>query len=167
MDYAGDLGGGGYTSAINDNDQVVGESYVSGGGWHAFLWSNGQTVDLGGQLSYANGINDLGEIVGSSMDDNGDLEPVTWNGPTHSPNYLTPGIGGTAYGVNEAGDVVGWSAQTGATFFCGGSTGGSSTAAYIYSAVNGSGQAVGTLNYSYVSDGTMVSRAIFLGRLDG
>lgn len=63
-----DLGtlGGSRSSArdINNNGQVVGESFVAGDtSRHAFLYSGGKMTDLG--LGYAWAINDSGQVVGS------------------------------------------------------------------------------------------------------
>lgn len=73
---------GGYSSqayAINDSGQVVGASYFSVEAiHHAFLWNDadrdgrsdaGEMHDighLGGEVAYAGGINDLGQVVGAS-----------------------------------------------------------------------------------------------------
>ena len=64
---------GGLTSSaygINDDGQVVGDSYTSGGYDHAFLYSGGTMHDLGtlgGIESQAYGINNSGQVVGCSM----------------------------------------------------------------------------------------------------
>jgi len=56
--------------AINNNNQVVGDYYRSGGDSHAFIWnpsgpSTGVMSDLGiGGGSHAYGINDRGRVVG-------------------------------------------------------------------------------------------------------
>ena len=54
-------------TAINNHGQIVGQ----GPGFHASLWTNGKVLDLGTlppswSRSKAYGINDLGEVVGSS-----------------------------------------------------------------------------------------------------
>src|SRR5207245_7914924 len=58
---------------INDRGQVVGESNTSSGSYRAFLWQNGTMTDLGtlpgGTVSSASGINDLGQIVGVSLNE--------------------------------------------------------------------------------------------------
>jgi probable HAF family extracellular repeat protein len=71
-----DLGtlGGSYSDpfAINDNGQIVGQSYISGGAQHAFLYSGGGITDLNSLIDPASGwelhsaydINALGQIVG-------------------------------------------------------------------------------------------------------
>ncbi len=73
--YLGSINGGNTRPlAINNNDEVVGYSAVSGiFDLHAFFWSNGQMTDLGtlgGDESSAYGISENGEVVGSA-----DFEP--------------------------------------------------------------------------------------------
>jgi probable HAF family extracellular repeat protein len=79
----GTLGGGfSLAAAVNDHGQVVGSSMLPGwtipgtsisepGPTHAFLYSNGQMIDLGTLPNHdgdsqANAINSQGEVVGSS-----------------------------------------------------------------------------------------------------
>ena len=69
----GTLPGDSYSTAtaINGSGQVVGYSYIDEGYQHAFLYENGQMVDLGTlpashsyPYSRAYGINDSGQVVG-------------------------------------------------------------------------------------------------------
>src|SRR5690242_16389046 len=69
----GTLSGGGFSSAsgINERGQIVGTSDRTNGGQDAFLWRHGQMRDLGiaeRNDTYANAINDKGEVVGGSID---------------------------------------------------------------------------------------------------
>src|SRR5688572_26331337 len=64
--------GAGYPSdavAVNARGQVAGKYRVSGA-MHAFLWSDGNLVDLGtlgGSTSYPTAMNDAGQVIGQSM----------------------------------------------------------------------------------------------------
>jgi len=57
------------TTAVNDSGDVVGYAGSPNIDSHAVLWRNGMAIDLGvwpgGHYSVANGINDLGQIVGT------------------------------------------------------------------------------------------------------
>src|SRR5436309_1672459 len=65
------------------DDLVVG---VSEGGSGAFLWQNGTMTDLGtlpgGYASYAYGINDAGQVVGTSEDSSGLRHAFLWSAGT-------------------------------------------------------------------------------------
>lgn len=68
-----DLGtlGGRYSSAnaINENGQVVGQSYLADGTHHGFIWQDSKMIDLGtlgGYYSTAVAINEKGQVVGNS-----------------------------------------------------------------------------------------------------
>jgi probable HAF family extracellular repeat protein len=97
-------------NAINNNGQIVGESFPPGSttGGDPFLLSNGTIVDLGnfsGSGSYtwgATAVNSLGQAVGTTGGG-----PFFYNGTTL--NLLSPS---TLYplGVNTAGTIVGWNA---------------------------------------------------------
>ena len=125
MTNLGDLGGrGSWAYDVNDAGQVVGGSALASGENHAFRWQNGTMQDLGtlgGPSSYAFEINDSGQTVGyaccapdtylshavlwgpGGIVDLGDLDP------------LWPAIS-AAYGINDAGQVVGGSYDPTANF---------------------------------------------------
>ena len=108
-----------YAQLVNDHHQVVGGSSLMDGSQHAVLWDRGLITDLGtmgGPNSFANGINERGQIVGGAQASNVNdpilgFPPycaVLWNegmmmnlGP--GPN----GIGSAAFNINNRTQVVG------------------------------------------------------------
>ncbi|MCK6623767.1 MAG: hypothetical protein DPW09_36050 [Anaerolineae bacterium] len=148
MTNLGALGGqGSWAYDVNDSGQVVGGSPLGGGNNHAFRWQqSGGMQDLGtlgGTTSYAFEINNSGQAVGyaccapdtylshavlwgsGGIVDLGDLDP------------LWPAIS-AAYGLNDAGQVVGGSYDASANFH-----------AFLWQ--NGSMQDLGTLGGDYSS----------------
>ena len=111
---ATDLGTlGGYTSCaygINAAGQVVGmaDADIESGDYHAFSWKDGVMVDLGtlgGLLSCAYNVNSSGTIVGYSSTSDQQWRAVAWQ-----DGVITDlGISGTAYSINDSGDIVGMS----------------------------------------------------------
>jgi probable HAF family extracellular repeat protein len=103
--------------AINDAGQVAGYTNVASGEMHAFRWTPGGTTEdlgtLGGTFSRAEAINASGQVVGHSA-----LPIVDSHSRTHAFLW-TPGAGMrdlgilgsdefiAAYGINDAGHVVG------------------------------------------------------------
>jgi probable HAF family extracellular repeat protein len=97
---------GAAANAINDVGQVAGES-----GGNAFRWQNGVMKSLGqfnGQSADARGINHDGYVVGRSI--NG-AWVWTGSGKIKGLSDLIPGNSGwylgLAYGINDAGKIVG------------------------------------------------------------
>jgi len=105
---------GGPSSAafgINNKDQVVGESESSGDRFvHPFLWQDGAMIDLGtlGDQSYANDINDEGQVVGISQI--GNLSHATlWADGQITDLGTLGGSNSYVYRINNAGQAVGQS----------------------------------------------------------
>jgi probable HAF family extracellular repeat protein len=155
-------------TGINDVGQVVGEACIPGGAYHAFLWttngtdgplSNPQMKDLGtlgGSNSNAYGINPTSshgvQVVGVSDTVSGQQHAFLWQ------NGVMTDLGtGTAYAINDAGQVVGFAGtgtqghaflwQKGVMINLG-TLGGSASWAR---AINASGQVAGQ---SYLKNGT-------------
>jgi len=103
--------------ALNDAGQVVGQFHSnSGDGDHAYRWQNDVLLDLDapGAQSLAWGINQNGVVVGSSS-------AVSPPGPFRWENGAMIGLGtlggtvGSASGINDSGDIVGWSLRAGSS----------------------------------------------------
>jgi uncharacterized membrane protein len=92
---------------INDARLAAGWSNVSGG--RAIRWSAaGVPTDMTGADSGTRGINNAGVVVGwSRQPDGGWLGFVDTDGVRVDLEKLQPGKSGTAYGINDAGTVVG------------------------------------------------------------
>ena len=101
--------------ALNDRGMVVGQL---GSSSEAFMMHHGvvtQLGTLGGESSWAAGINNDGTIVGVSQirSDTGELRPFLYaHGAMTDLGSLGGNAGATA--INAAGVVVGWSEQAGA-----------------------------------------------------
>ncbi|TKB91974.1 MAG: hypothetical protein E8D40_08005 [Nitrospira sp.] len=111
-----------YNHSNNDAGLVVGFGQTENGeASRGIAWDNGgppQVLALlpGGTNNEADGINNLGQIVGAAnngaFDDNGDINvPVLWNSVNGQPTLLGTlgGARGMAMSVNDNGQIVGWS----------------------------------------------------------
>lgn len=81
------------------------------------LWDGGITKDLGtlgwGTFSQPHGINDAGQIVGTSFDSDGSTHAATWNNGIIAGLYPYSGGGRYAYAINNAGQIAGSSSTFG------------------------------------------------------
>ena len=99
--------------ALNNNGQVVGYSYINGSSvYDAFLFDFAPLVDLGalnGGFSIANGINDTGDIVGSSPVNGAPHAFLVSTGNMKDLGTLPGGSSSIAYAINNQGQIVGYS----------------------------------------------------------
>jgi probable HAF family extracellular repeat protein len=82
---------------------------------YAYVYEVVSLGNFGGYLGstpvqdFASGINNKGQVVGTSYDVNGNAQPFIWeNGRMTSIGSLG-GLNGQAYDINNSGQVVGWS----------------------------------------------------------
>lgn len=82
----GTFGGSTTGTAINNAGQVTGVSQPTSSTCHAFLYSNGQMMDLGAPPAYTQsvgrGINDLGQVTGTASRTAGNRAFLYSNGQT-------------------------------------------------------------------------------------
>jgi probable HAF family extracellular repeat protein len=100
-------------SGLNALGQVVGSTSIEGVGAraHAFRWSeSGGMQDLGtlvpgGRFSSPSGINDLGQVAGSSDATDGRSHAVRWteSGDLQDLGTLPGGASSGASGINDRG----------------------------------------------------------------
>jgi len=94
---------------MNDAGAVVGT--VRGEQDRAFLWQGGVMTDLGALWvgrSYANGINNAGQVVGYASAAPGvPPNPFLWDDGVTRDLGTLGGIGGAAWGINDSGQIVG------------------------------------------------------------
>lgn len=151
---------------VNDSGQVAGMSFTNSTPnsttgaptLDPFFWENGVMKDLGtlgGTLGYANGINDVGHVIGqSNLAGDATYHPFIWKGSHMIDLQTLGGDNGSAIWTNDADQVVGWADLPGSLVHhafiwkngtmtdLGTADGAPCTLAY---GVNASGQVVGNL----------------------
>lgn len=97
--------------SIGDDGHVSGVSALNGKPDHAFLWRDGKTIDLDPRellsFSWAYGMNDEGDVVGDGLYPH--QSPILWRDGRIS-RVLDRNLSGRATGINNAGQIVGWTA---------------------------------------------------------
>jgi probable HAF family extracellular repeat protein len=149
--------------AINDSNQVVGESSVTGTSIHAFVYTNGALTDLGAlggtyprSYSSGHGINRAGLIVGESSLSFGQSDvthAVLYDGATLHDLGTLGGDYSSANGINNSNAIVGATALI--------LQGGTNIHAFVYS--NGIMQELGTLGGGYSSARAINDSGIVVG----
>src|SRR2546421_133283 len=95
----------GFSGAINGDELIVGTAAASGGLAKAYLWQSGRSTDLGSlgtsRGTYADAINDQGQIVGSSSG----LAFLWQYGVMTSLGALHPTDTSWALGINDNGQI--------------------------------------------------------------
>jgi len=114
--YVGTLGGNDTSAGrINSAGEIVGNSMLANGQYHAFVYRQGSIHDLGtlgGAPSAIGGINNQGVIVGEAKDAQGSLHAFVYrNGVMLDLNNFIPSGSGwvltSAHALNDAGQIVG------------------------------------------------------------
>jgi len=102
--------------AINSLDQVVGLATVPSGQQRAVIWNGSTPVDLGslGGRSFANGINDVGQVVGQADLGNGvDSHAFLYDNGIMTDLGTLGGSQSTGYAIRNDGLILGFSSLAG------------------------------------------------------
>jgi probable HAF family extracellular repeat protein len=98
--------------AVNNRGQVAGTATIQFGGTHAVIWQNGKFTDLGGEQATAFAINDSGQVAGEARWPDGQAQRAflaSPGRPMRDLGALGTAVMSTALGINNKGEVVGWS----------------------------------------------------------
>jgi probable HAF family extracellular repeat protein len=93
--------GGGVVNAISDNSLAVGRSGLGSG--HPIAWREGTAIQISPADGEAFDVNEAGYVVGT-IDILGEAHAFVW----HEARGLQDLGSGTAHGIDEAGNIVGW-----------------------------------------------------------
>ena len=105
--------------AINNHGDVVGYSDHGARFSYGVLWRKGQISAIGPSQTTANGINDAGEVIGNQRPYPSAGVLNCWRMAADGTLSFLPKLSGTVCGVsaiNQAGEVVGYSAAPGGGF---------------------------------------------------
>jgi probable HAF family extracellular repeat protein len=94
--------------AINDVDEIVGESALAAKGVSGpVLWRKHMAVDLGACCGgAATGINNRGKVIGDVYDRSGNYHPFLWDSVSGIQRVRASGEGSSSIAINDAGHVV-------------------------------------------------------------
>jgi probable HAF family extracellular repeat protein len=99
---------------INERGQIAG---MMGRNWdRAFFWDNGIVTEIGslGGGTWVTALGEDGTVVGSSLTAAGERHAFVWKDGRMTDLGAGPSGAGQshAYGINAAGDVIGWSSSS-------------------------------------------------------
>jgi probable HAF family extracellular repeat protein len=105
---------GGYLNGVNDRGQIVGTTCRTNGCSHAFVWQEGQLIDiggLGGTMAGATVINESGMVIGWAFVGSTPetAHAFVWEHGQMQDIGTLGGETSRAYGLNNLGQVVGYS----------------------------------------------------------
>jgi probable HAF family extracellular repeat protein len=168
-----------YGWAVNEQGQVTGRAYISGGAYSAFVWdgSTARTLGtLGGTFSTGRAINDSSRIVGDSTPPNSQGHVFLYDGAQMTDVNVFSATQSSAAGVNSLTQITGYYAlptgQSHAFVTSGGGGGGSvidlgtlsGYAASEATGINDSGVVVGN---AYQNKYTLARRAWIYDSVNG